>query len=348
MQFTLRQFVAFIVVMFAVVYAATTLAIRSSGGRSPAADTTISNDQPSTAPITEGGPSVAIAPADTVDSISIELILAQLDPTRRQRVLESSAAFSDLVNREAQRRSVINAAIDTGFYNGPAVQGLMARSAERVLGEAYLAQVVDGNLDPGFPSQAQLSTWFEQNAANFGAPERVHLWQIFLSVPANADAATVEAIRKKAAAYVERASAGPEAFRELAVAQSEHAQSRDNGGYMGLLPLTSVKPELREAVTALAPGGVSAPLRTDAGFHIVRRGDTVPGFTPELAAVEAQARAAMQQEARAAIRQAALKKIVETYPVGVDPTAIETWRLELVMNQMERSEGLVPNRPEAE
>lgn len=346
MQFTLRQFLAAVFVMFLVVYLATTLALRNVGAGATDAAKTPSVDVSESS--TASGPSVSLAPSDRIDSTAIELILAQLDSATREQVLDSSAAFSELVGRETQRRAVINAAIDTGFYDGEAVQSLMARAAERVLGEAYLAQVVDGNLDPSFPSEQQLAQWFEKNSARFGVPERVHLWQIFLSLPADADTATVEAMRQQAASYANASKAGPEAFRALAIEHSDHAQSRVNGGYMGLLPLSRVKPELREAVAALETGSVSPPLRTEAGFHVVLRGDTVPGFSPELAEVEGQARAAMLQEARAAIRQAALKKIQETYPVTADATAVETWRLELLMNRMEQTQGLVPNRPKVD
>ena len=346
MQATLRQSLIAVVVLFVVVFAATTLALRIA--YRPATGLAGSD------PVSEGaqgsasssGSALSITPSREIDSASVQRILLQLDAPTRQAVLESAAAFRQIAEAEAQRRSVINAAIDTGFESGEAVQTLMARAAERVLGETYLAQVVSGNLDPNFPSDEQLVAWFAENADRFGLPERRHLWQIFLAVPDDADADTEARVRAEAAKLAKAGAADLEAFQALALEHSQHAPSQVNRGYMGLLPGERLKPELREAVSALEPGEVSAPLRSAAGFHVVRSGESVPAFAPSLDEVAADARAAMRQEARIAIRNAALAQIRESYPVALDDTLLETWRLELLMNQIEREGGLPPARTE--
>ena len=346
MQLTLRESIVAVAVLFVVVFAATTLALRTAPR--PAAALV------GAAPVTDGGQvpadksgsALSITPSREIDSASVQRILLQLDAPTRQAVLESATAFKQIAEAEAQRRSVINAAIDTGFESGEAVQTLMARAAERVLGETYLAQVVSGNLDPNFPSDEQLATWFAENAARFGVPERRHLWQIFLAVPADADPDTEARVRAEAARLAKAGAVDLEAFQALALEHSEHAPSQVNRGYMGLLPGERLKPELREAVSALKAGEVSAPLRSAAGFHVVRSGETVPAFAPSLEEVTAEARARMRQEARIAIRNAALAQIRESYPVSLDDTLLETWRLELLMNQIEQEGGLPPARAE--
>lgn len=344
MQPTLRQSLIVLVVLFAVVFAATTLALRIALW--PAAGQAVSDSDPTSAQARAGKPGSALAltPSREIDSASVQRILLQLDAPTRQAVLESATAFRQIAEAEAQRRSVVNAAIDTGFESGEAVQTLMARAAERVLGETYLAQVVSGNLDPNFPSDEQLKAWFAENAARFGMPERRHLWQIFLAVPVDAGAETEARVRAEAARLAKAGASDLEAFQALALEHSQHAQSQVNRGYMGLLPGERLKPELREAVSVLKAGEVSAPLRSAAGFHVVRSGESVPAFAPSLEEVTAEARAAMRQEARIAIRNAALAQIRESYPVVLDDTLLETWRLELLMNQIERAGGLPPAR----
>src|SRR5262245_34896668 len=56
-------------------------------------------------------------------------------------------------------------------------------------------------------------------------------------------------------------------FEALARAHSVHA-SASTGGYLGLLQLTDLKPELQRVLTGLAPGGLSAVTPLDGAFAL--------------------------------------------------------------------------------
>lgn len=276
----------------------------------------------------------------TIDSETMEQLIASLAPENRQAVLESADNFSAIAAREARRRSVLAAAAANDLDDDPTVEMMMKRAAEQVLADVYLAQVVRGNLDPAFPSTDQIETYYRENADRFAIPGRVHLWQIFLSVPEDADDKSLADIRRRAAALAEQGRAGEAAFRALALEHSEHAKSRLNQGYMGLVRWDQMLEPVRDAVEQMAPGAVSEPVRTESGFHVVRRGSAIEPYTPPLEEVRPLVVNAMLEEAQAAVRRAALDKIVETYPVNVDENMTETWRLEMLMSALERSEGL--------
>lgn len=276
----------------------------------------------------------------TIDSATMEQLVASLAPENRKAVLESADNFSAIAAREARRRSVLAAAAANGLDDDPTVEMMMKRAAEQVLADVYLAQVVRGNLDPAFPEAEQVETYYRENAERFAIPGRVHLWQIFLAVPEDAGDETLADMRRRAATLAEQGRAGEEAFRKLALEHSEHAKSRLNQGYMGLVRWDQMLAPVRDAVEQMAPGEVSEPVRTESGFHVVRRGSAIEPYTPPLEEVRPLVVNAMLEEAQAAVRRAALNKIVETYPVTVDENMTETWRLEMLMSALERSEGL--------
>ena len=203
---------------------------------------------------------------------------------------------------------------------------LMERAALKVLAESYLNQVVRTNLDPAFPSADQVKTYFDENAAQFMTPERVHVWQIYLAVPPESDEREVKNIEQQANDIALELKKDPGRFAALAAEHSAHLQSRLNDGYMGLIKMSELLPEVREEITRLKEGTVSKPVRTDTGFHIIRRGELVSGQPLALGEVAAQIRQSLRRDAAVKVRQAALAKIRDAYPVGVDSAALPAWR----------------------
>ena len=91
----------------------------------------------------------------------------------------------------------------------------------------------------------------------------------------------------------ERVLAG-EPFETLARAHSDDAASAARGGDMGWLSPSELPPQVAEAVRGLAPGEVSPPFRTPAGWHLVqlverRRSDDTEAYR------RARARRLLQQ-----------------------------------------------------
>jgi peptidyl-prolyl cis-trans isomerase SurA len=65
--------------------------------------------------------------------------------------------------------------------------------------------------------------------------------------------------------------AGGADFVAVAKESTEDANSRDDGGDLGWFPTDAFGPAFGKEVTGLQDGQVSAPFRTDAGWHIVQR-----------------------------------------------------------------------------
>jgi parvulin-like peptidyl-prolyl isomerase len=91
---------------------------------------------------------------------------------------------------------------------------------------------------------------------------------IVLKVPPDASAEEVEAVRQRADQIYDELKGGAD-FPETARKYSEDA-SADSGGSLGTFKQGEMLDVLDKEVANLQPGQFSHPVRSDAGFHIVR------------------------------------------------------------------------------
>ncbi|MBL0918675.1 MAG: peptidylprolyl isomerase [Hydrogenophaga sp.] len=99
----------------------------------------------------------------------------------------------------------------------------------------------------------------------------LNLGHVLVSVPENATEAQVTERQARAQRVAERARAG-EDFATLAREFSD-APERSNGGQFGWRPATRLPDLFINATRALSPGEVAGPLRSLAGFHVLRVND---------------------------------------------------------------------------
>ncbi|MBI2727617.1 MAG: peptidylprolyl isomerase [Polaromonas sp.] len=108
----------------------------------------------------------------------------------------------------------------------------------------------------------------DQEGSNDAAAIELNLVQILVPVPENATAEQLAALQARASQVAQRARAGGD-FAALANEFSD-AQVRLTGGQMGLRAADRYPPLFLEATQNLAAGGVAGPVRSGAGFHILK------------------------------------------------------------------------------
>lgn len=117
------------------------------------------------------------------------------------------------------------------------------------------------------PDEKQVRAFYEKHRAEMSTPEQIQARHILVKVPQGADAATVEAARLRLEEMRVKISQG-EDFASVARAGSEDASATE-GGELGYFPRGRMMPEFEAAAFALAPGAVSAPVRTPLGWHLI-------------------------------------------------------------------------------
>ena len=298
----------------------------TSGAVTPAAQNSAARTVRKPAAATTVAPTVA-----AVNSQTLGDVLSIVDAPRRNEILNSAALFQQFVQQETLNQAVLKAASANKADQNPQIKTVMERAAQRVMVESYLNQVVHVNLDPKFPSEAQVREAYDKNPDAFRTPERVHLWQIFIALDAGANDKDVKAAWARAKRVSDELRGGSGDFAALAKQYSGHEASRVNDGYMGLLKSAELLPPIAEALKKLKPGAVSEPIASESGLHILKRGATVAAEMLSFERVAEQLRARMVQEAMAKVRQAAIEKIEKEYPIEPPPAdTLETWRQDLL------------------
>ncbi len=89
----------------------------------------------------------------------------------------------------------------------------------------------------------------------------------YFIVPLVPSPAAIQETRKSADEVYAKLEAG-EDFGKLALAHSDDAETRENGGDLGVRSLSELNPKTREVVEPLASGAYSQPYQTELGIHI--------------------------------------------------------------------------------
>jgi peptidyl-prolyl cis-trans isomerase D len=173
---------------------------------------------------------------------------------------------------------------------------------------------------------ARLEQAWKDGAARFDQPKKVRARHLLVKVAAGAAADADEAARKKVEALAARVAKGDD-FGKVASEASEDEASRSRGGDLGFITEGVVEKPFADAAFALAAGQVSPPVRTSAGWHLVRADQVIPAkkvsleearaiLAPELILKDRAAALAREKAAAALAAAKAGKKLADLYPTA--------------------------------
>ena len=108
----------------------------------------------------------------------------------------------------------------------------------------------------------------EQQQGTAGTAPEINLAQILIAVPENATPQQVATLQAKAQQAADRVKAGT----DFGVVTNEMSDSptRATGGQMGLRSAERYPPLFLEATKNLPVGGIAGPVRSEAGFHVLK------------------------------------------------------------------------------
>jgi peptidylprolyl isomerase len=267
-------------------------------------------------------PLVALAQGDVIANTAqasvtesdIATLMKSLSPEGRTRLAADPAALDQIVRSTLVQRAVLAQAQAKGWDKEPQVKSAVEEAQRDVVVRSYLASV---NAPPAdYPSDADIQAAYDGNPAAFTAPRELHLAQIYIAVPPNADAATIDKARKQAADLANRARNGD--FATLAKENSQDKAIAAKGGDLGFVPETLMVPAVRQAAEALKPGQVSAPIQVPTGFHVLKLIETHEPSLRPLADVKEQIRAFLRAQRTQQNVQAYLAKLGGSAPINED------------------------------
>ncbi len=167
---------------------------------------------------------------------------------------------------------------------------------------------------------ARVEKFYKDNAARYDQPEKVRARHILAKVEGNDDAAA----RKKIDDAIARLKKG-EDFAKVAADVSDDVNTKASGGDLGVIGPGQVDEAFTQAAVALKAGEISGPVKTPAGWHVIKVDEVIPGKKIPLEAARLdiarellsgdRAAALVKEKAEAALKAAqGGKSLAELFP----------------------------------
>ena len=145
----------------------------------------------------------------------------------------------------------------------------MAKIRQDIANEMIIMQVQQGSVMRGIQiSEQELSNFLNSEEGKLVTSPDVFIGQILLSAPSTATVDELEDIKDKLNNIVQQLAEGAD-FKQLAIANSDD-QSALEGGDLGWRKLAQLPPLFSASIEKLQLGQVSEPIRSGAGFHLLK------------------------------------------------------------------------------
>lgn len=183
--------------------------------------------------------------------MGLEISDAQLDQTLTNIAQEQGGTLADL------RKTIESSGESYASYR------------EDIRREITTGQVMRANVDRRiYVSPQEIDNLIKIMETQGGNNEEYDIGHILIKVPAKATADEIQAERDRADNVLKLLNKG-EDFRRIAIASSSGAKALD-GGQLGWMGINDMPTLFAEAVKGKKKGEVIGPLRSGAGFHIIK------------------------------------------------------------------------------
>lgn len=218
-------------------------------------------------------------------SSELKAILEAQPPDARRQLATDPAALERLVRSELMRKAVLNEAKQKGWDKRQELQPLIERARDQVIVSSFVGNVAKPG--DGYPSEDEIKQFYESNKAQLLAPAQYQLAQIYLPAAAGTDKAKAEEAKKKIGELSAKLGKSGADFAKLAKENSAHKESAEKGGELAWVSEEQMVSEIRRAVTGMNKGEVSPPVKSAAGWHLIKLLDKKPAATRPLADIRA-------------------------------------------------------------
>ena len=226
------------------------------------------------------------------------------------------AQFMASVRADLARRALPSQIVNTAIAGDEELEAFLRLSQQTR--SLRMLDLPTPSLPAEPPTEAELQAWYDANGGLYRSPEQVALEyveidgaslevpttvdeatlrgryeelrsryvtepqrvasHILVAAPVDADAATNDAARERAAALAAQSPAPGADFAALARENSEDLGSKAEGGDLGVVEAGLFDAAFEQALFALeAPGQVTDPVRTPDGWHVIQLRELTPG-----------------------------------------------------------------------
>lgn len=143
----------------------------------------------------------------------------------------------------------------------------MAEYREGIRRQLERRNLIDREIRPTLEmSDEQLKQFYARMGGGKDSEAQYHIAHIFI----DAGQGDKGSAKPRAQQIAKEAAANPDRFAEMAKDYSDDSATAESGGDLGFFSLGSLSGEFRKIVPKTPVGGVTAPIRTEGGYHIVK------------------------------------------------------------------------------
>jgi parvulin-like peptidyl-prolyl isomerase len=251
-----------------------------------------------------------------VTASEIKDLMPPLSVAAREQAASDPRILKERVRSLIARKLVLDAALKQGWDQKPEVVAQIGRARRDIIIHDYLMSVAFPS--PSFPTEQEVRIAYNlSHSEKFRTPVLYHLAQIFIVVPPDATEAVASAAKKKAVDLSQKARKPDTDFPALARAESDEKFSAERGGDLGWLSEKDIVKDILAAVKAVKGKGITEPVLTGGGWHVVEVSGTLPAYLPPFEVVHDQIVRTLRDEALNSYPAKAL----DAQPLSIDEKA---------------------------
>ncbi len=259
----------------------------------------------SVATMAQGNGAVLLqGPGATVYESDVMNDAKRMPEEMRSSFLAKPESVAQMVEAMYVRRAMATTARSVGLVDQPDIAAAIKFATDKVLSDAYLQKFNDQHRPDAKLIDAQVKAVYAAKKETFKAPEQVHVAHILVMDKDDA------AGKAKAEKLLAEAQAGAD-FAKLAKDNSSDASSAVKGGDLGLVSHGKMVPEFEQAAFALdKPGQLSAVVKSQFGYHVIKLIEKKPARIQSLDEVRPELEKQYIQQSLQTARQAEVEKVL--------------------------------------
>jgi len=199
----------------------------------------------------------------TVTKADFEQEIARIPKDQQFQYLASAERVARTVEGILVTKTLAAQAREAGIHEEAAVKAEIAAATEKILARHRTERVEAAMAVPDLAKRAE--ELYKSDSRKYTEKDIVHAMHILIDARCrSADAAKARALEARA-----ELSAG-KSFADVARKYSDDPSAAKNGGDLGPILIDNLAPAFVEAALTLKPGGLSEPVLTNFGYHIIR------------------------------------------------------------------------------
>jgi parvulin-like peptidyl-prolyl isomerase len=199
----------------------------------------------------------------TVTKADFEQEIARIPKDQQFQYLASAERVARTVEGILVTKTLAAQAREAGIHEEAAVKAEIATATEKILARHRTERAEAAIVVPDLAKRAE--ELYKSDSRKYTEKDIVHAMHILIDARCRSvDAAKARALEARA-----ELSAG-KSFADVARKYSDDPSAAKNGGDLGPILIDNLAPAFVEAAMTLKPGGLSEPVLTNFGYHVIR------------------------------------------------------------------------------